>query len=343
MSQATPAPEPTQASGVSDKVHLRRITIAWLIEMIIMEPIIYFIVWPYIPPFVMTSSARGDQFDALVATMLANGAIAAVILYGIYAVIVWRQRKGDPSNIEGPPIRSHFRVQALWVFITASIVMGAFVFGTYELIVPAGAGTGEGPSPIWTPASKHILPIQVIGQQWVWTYRYPTFGGFETTQLMVPNHTTIAFHVTSLDVIHDWWAYQLSIKADANPGSDNVAFTTTDHQGLITVRCDELCGIWHGAMFDYGHVISQASFEKWGKSMQKKLAPLTKTLPKFSWTYYPSANGAYPSPPYYPPNADPFYKMFQYEYGKSGASGKLPAVHVKDPGAITSNSKSGGT
>ena len=47
---------------------------------------------------------------------------------------------------------------------------------------------------------KTILPIQVIGQQWKFTYRYPTFGGFETDQLVIPNDTSIEFNVTSLDV-----------------------------------------------------------------------------------------------------------------------------------------------
>ena len=57
----------------------------------------------------------------------------------------------------------------------------------------------------------------MIAQQWKFTYRYPTFGGFETNQLVLPDDTTIAFHVTSLDVIHSFWAYQLGVKADANP------------------------------------------------------------------------------------------------------------------------------
>ena len=233
--------------------------------------------------------------------------------------------------VDGPPLRSHWRVQAGWVLVTTAIVVGLFIFGTYELIVPFGAGSGEGPSPIWVPNNgKSVLPIQVIGQQWVWTYRYPTFGGFETTQLMIPAHTAVAFHVTSLDVIHDWWAYQLGVKADANPGVDNVAFTkTTGKLGKVTVRCDELCGIWHGAMYDYGYVVPKAKFEQWGHAMEKKLAPITKTLPKFAWRYFPSANGAFPGPPYYPPKADPFYKMYQYEYGKSGSEGKLPPVHIR--------------
>ena len=90
------------------------------------------------------------------------------------------------------------------------------------------------------------------------TYRYPQFGGFETTQLVLPAGQWVQFNVTSLDVIHSFWAYQLGVKADANPGVNNVAFTKPNHTGAITVRCAELCGLWHGAMFDYGRVVSVA-------------------------------------------------------------------------------------
>ena len=66
--------------------------------------------------------------------------------------------------------------------------------------------------------------MQVIGQQWEFTYRYPTYGGVETPHLVLPADTLVGLHVTSLDAIHSFWAYQLGVKADANPGVDNVAY-----------------------------------------------------------------------------------------------------------------------
>ena len=268
---STTAEQPSNPE-LPDTVHHRRIALMWLLEMIIVEPIIYFLIWPHLPPGDLTTSARGSQFDTLVATMAANGGIAGVIIYFAYALSKWRQRDGDTTD--GPALRSHVRIQTGWIVFVSCVVAGLFCFGTYELIVPAGAGSGEGPSPIWTPASARALPIQVIGQQWIWTYRYPTFGGFETTQLVIPRNTSIAFHVTSLDVIHDWWAYQLGVKADANPAADNVAFTTTGPAtGTFMVRCDELCGIWHGAMFNQGHVVTRHYFETWGHKMEGGLQP----------------------------------------------------------------------
>ena len=96
----------------------------------------------------------------------------------------------------------------------------------------------------------------MIAQQWQFTYRYPQYGGVETFSLVLPVGRTVEFHVTSLDVIHSFWAYQLGVKADAVPGADNIAFTTPKKVGLFEVRCAELCGLWHGYMYAHGHVVS---------------------------------------------------------------------------------------
>jgi cytochrome c oxidase subunit II len=88
-------------------------------------------------------------------------------------------------------------------------------------------------------------------------------------------------------VIHSFWAYQLGVKADANPQVDNVVFVKPTHEETFDVRCAELCGIWHGYMFDKGHVVSQGAFESWIREQQKNFAPATKVLPPYSKTYLP--------------------------------------------------------
>ena len=181
----------------------------------------------------MTDVAEGAQFDFNVLFVMALPVILAVWIYLAYAIFTWRASRGGPEPVGGPAARGHLGLQIGWILTTSAIVIGLFGFGTYELVQPGGAGGGQGSSPIWTPASKTILPIQVIGQQWKFTYRYPTFGGFETNQLVIPDHTTIKFNVTSLDVIHSFWAYQLGVKADANPDYNNVAYATPQQLGTL--------------------------------------------------------------------------------------------------------------
>ena len=157
--------------------------------------------------------------------------------------------------------------QIAWLSVTTVIVLFLAIFGTAELFAGNGAGGGQGPHPIAKPSGS-VLPIQVIGQEWEFTYRYPTYGGVETAQLVLPVGREIEFHVTSLDVVHSFWAYELGVKADANPGVDNVAFVKPSKLGTFQIRCAELCGLWHGYMFDTGKVVSASQFASWIKAQR---------------------------------------------------------------------------
>ena len=80
------------------------------------------------------------------------------------------------------------------------------------------------------------------------------------------------------------------MKADANPGVNNVAFAKPQQLGRFVVRCNELCGIWHGAMFNYGHVVTPSVFQAWASATRAREARLgiLRELPPFALTYDPT-------------------------------------------------------
>lgn len=290
---------PAAPAATAERRHGWWIFGIWLPLAVIADLLIWFVWYHHIPPGRMTSSAKHQQFDITVMAVMCAPVLIFIWVYFGYALITWRHREGDEED--GPPIYGNTKIQATWITITSVIVLGLFVFGTVELIAPAGAGAGEGPSPIWkpsgtvstaswSPGSNHTLQVQVIGQEWWFTYRFPQFGGMESTRLVLPQGTPVEFHVTSLDVIHSFWAYQLGVKADANPGVDNVAYTTPEHPGGFTVRCNELCGLWHGAMFNYGTVVTPSQFQSWANGMQAKegSAGVLAALPAYTLTYDPT-------------------------------------------------------
>ena len=281
-------PEAPAASAQSGPNHGMRIFLIWLPLTVIADLLIWFALYPHLPPGRMSSSAQHQQFDIAFMALLCAPVLLFVWIYAAYALVNWRHREGDEED--GPPIFGNARIQATWISVTAVIVLGLFVFGTVQLIVPAGAGAGEGPSPIWRPHVNQLLQVQVIGQQWAFTYRFPQFGGIETTQLELPIGEEVQFNVTSLDVIHSFWAYQLGVKADANPGVNNVAFAKPQQIGDFTVRCNELCGLWHGAMFNTGKVVSPVSFMAWANGIRDRetRAGVLITLPAYSLTYDPT-------------------------------------------------------
>jgi cytochrome c oxidase subunit II len=290
-------PAPAVESGHRRDALLLLIT--WVVLSIICCLLVAYVWGPHMPPGAMSTSASSQQFDTRVLATMATPVVIGVLLYFGWALAFWRQKPGDETD--AAPIHGNTRIQALWIVVTSAVVLGLAVFGTYELINPAGSGSGQGPQPAfnngvlaaasdtsWAPNTNNILQVQVIGQQWAWTYRYPQFGGFETTDLVLPVGQQVRFNVTSLDVIHDFWAYQLGVKADANPLVNNVAYTTPYHTGQFVVRCDELCGIWHGAMYNYGKVVSVPAFLVWAHSTETQLAAVTKLLPPYALTYDPT-------------------------------------------------------
>jgi len=93
--------------------------------------------------------------------------------------------------------------------------------------------------------------------------------------------------VTSLDVIHSFWAYQLGVKADANPGVDNIAYVQTKKPLTFNIHCAELCGVWHGYMFDTARVVPASQFASWISQQQRRFVPATKLLPPYAKSYIP--------------------------------------------------------
>jgi cytochrome c oxidase subunit 2 len=268
-----------------DVQHGRRLLFIWLAASAVATPIAVFVIGPLIPPGNGSEQAQGQVLDNQVLVGVSAPIVMFVLVMLGYTLIVFRQRNTAAQVV---PVRGDSRLQLLWIVITSVTVLCLAAFGTYEL-VKDGSGGGQGPSATFLPAGhSKAMDVQVIGQQWEFTYRYPTFGGLETPHLYLPADTLIRLHVTSLDAIHSFWAINLGVKADANPGVDNVVYVHTKHPVKLEIRCAELCGLWHGYMFDTaGRVVSQSDFASWIKQQRAEFAPGFKYLPPYATVYHP--------------------------------------------------------
>src|SRR4249919_129205 len=264
--------------------HFRRILILWAVFSIIATPIVVLVFAPGLPPGNGSNAASGQVTDNRVLLGLQTPIAVLLIVYFAYALIVFRRREDGPD--EGIAIRGHTWIQTTWLAVTSVVVLFLATYGTVRLF-DEGSGGGQGPDPVAKP-SGNVLPVQVIAQQWAFTYRFPTFGGVETPHLELPVDRNVALHVTSLDVIHSFWAHDLGVKADANPGVDNVAYVRPSEVRSFSIRCAELCGLFHGHMFDTGEVVSDTNFLAWIHREQAAFGPATGALPKFRAHYNPA-------------------------------------------------------
>jgi cytochrome c oxidase subunit 2 len=270
--------------GPGEPNHFRRFIAIWIVATVIATPLAVILIGPIMPPGNATGQASGKVTDNTVLLGMSTPVLMLVVTYLIYAAIFFRQPKG--AVLEGPAIRGNARLQTTWLVVSSVLVLGLATFATIRLFGDYGAGSGSGPTPVTVPKGPK-LPVQVIGQEWYFTYRYPTYGGVETTHLVLPEGETTELHVTSLDVIHSFWAYQLGVKVDANPQVDNVAFVSPKRVQGFEVRCAELCGVWHGEMSDHGRVVTPTQFAAWIQAQRTAFAASSKYLPPYSKTYLP--------------------------------------------------------
>ena len=269
----------------SNTPHGKRVVWIWLALSVALTPVAALVIGPLIPPGNDSAQGQAQTYDNQVLLGVSTPIILFVLVVLGYELYAFRARE---AAAVGVPVRGDSRLQILWLVITTAIVLGLAAFGSYELIKD-GAGAGQGPNATFAPPEhEKAMDVQVIAQQWEFTYRYPRYGGLETPHLFLPANRLIRLHVTSLDVIHSFWAINLGVKADANPGTDNIVYVKTGDPVKINIRCAELCGLWHGYMFDeQGRVVAPTAFAAWIQLQQKIYGPITKELPPYATTYSP--------------------------------------------------------
>jgi cytochrome c oxidase subunit 2 len=278
---------PGRDPGPPEPNHGRRIAVIWFVLAAVATPVVVLVWGPHLPPGDATLQAQHQRAINTILAGIVTPIVLAIMVYTIYTLVVFRDRGEAVSD--GPPISGDRRITTAWIAMSVAVVVFVVSYGTYDWLGPGvGSGSGQGPDPIARPGGAAPLEVQVIAQQWQFTFRYPSYGGIETQDLVIPTGRYVEFHVTSLDVIHSFWAVELGVKADAVPGADNVVFARPDRTGPFQIRCAELCGLWHGQMYQLtARVATEADFQTWIAEQQKLLGDVTRYLPPYANVYYP--------------------------------------------------------
>lgn len=184
--------------------------------------------------------------------------VFAVLLYSLFG---WKGKTGaTPPNNDNPAIRTNAVAVITWTLASSLLAAFLVVWGLIELadITADSYGTQ---SITGQPRADDALVVNVTGQQWVWTFEYPQYDKVATDVLYLPKDRPVLFNVTSVDVIHNFWAVELGVKIDANPGAITQTGVTPNKEGIFNVRCAELCGLHHAYMETQIRVMPQETFE----------------------------------------------------------------------------------
>ena len=219
---------------------------------------------PWLPDPASRQAGRIDfVFWFVTAICIAIFALVAAVI--VYSLVKFRVRADDDSD--GPPIHGHTGLEIVWTAIPAALV-------TAISIVSAVVLAKNEDIPHASAASDPLKPlvVNVIAQQFFWTFKYPAFHDVVSPTLKVPVNTPVELRITSVDVNHSFWVPEWSQKLDAVPGSITTLPVTPDKKGHFPVECTEFCGLGHALMNSTAEVTSSKDFLAWAKGQEKKAA-----------------------------------------------------------------------
>jgi cytochrome c oxidase subunit II len=175
-------------------------------------------------------------------------AIVAAVM--AYAVLKFRRQPDDDSD--GPPIHGHTGLEIVWTAVPAVLVTAIAIVSAIVLAKDDAAGANP-------------LRVDVVAQQFAWTYYYPSFSNKKSAVLYLPKDRSVVLRMTSKDVAHSFWVPEFSQKQDLLPGIHPTLHITPDRIGTYPVICTELCGLGHALMRSQAKVVTPAAFTKWAK------------------------------------------------------------------------------
>lgn len=233
-------------------------------------------------------SSEAHPIDTLLNVMIVLSSFVFSIVLVMLGYCIWRYRAKPGDESDGDPIHGHTRLEITWTAIPTVIVLFGAV---YSAIVLADI----------EKKSPDALPVEVVGQQYKWSFGYPVGNGnmVHSDVLNVPVGRQLSLTLHSIDVVHSFWVPQWRIKRDvvpAGPGGndiDNTVVVTPDKAGTFYVVCTELCGYGHATMRALVHVWPKQRFDRWLKNQERAQAKGGgPAFPTVETTTIPAPTGA---------------------------------------------------
>ena len=122
------------------------------------------------------------------------------------------------------------------------------------------------------------LTIEIVGHQWWWEVQYvdsnPSKLVATANEIHVPVGEPVQLKLRSTDVIHSFWAPNLTGKRDLIPGYVTTQWFTADTAGRYRGQCAEFCGLQHAKMALDIVAEPRAQFVAWLAAASAPAAPI---------------------------------------------------------------------
>ena len=250
------------------------------IAIILILLVIGSILFHFMSPWYFTEIASnwGAIDTTVTITFIVCGTVfVATNLFMAYCILRFRNKSKDQRAKYEPENK---KLEG-WLTIITTV-------GVVAMLAPGLIVWGKFVSP-----PDNAALVEVIGQQWQWSFRFPGKDGeLGTTdnrkisidnpfgmntedlygqddiliagnELHIPIDQPVKFLLRSKDVLHNFTVPQFRVKMDLVPGMVPWLWLTPIRTGTFEILCEELCGIGHHTMRGKVVVEEEAAFNDW--------------------------------------------------------------------------------
>ena len=255
-----------------------------LVALILILVAVGSVIFHFMSPWWWTPIASNwDYIDhTIIITFWITGVVyVAIILFMAYCIIKFHHKEGRKAAYQPENKKLEWWLTILTaVGVTGMLVPGLFVWSQF-VTVP-----------------EEATEIEVMGQQWQWSFRLPGKDGklgtsdirkvssenplglnpddpngqddilVEAADLHLQLNKPIKVLLRSVDVLHDFYVPQFRAKMDLVPGMVTYFWFTPTRTGSFDILCAELCGVGHHAMRGIVIVDNDSDYQKWLQAQQ---------------------------------------------------------------------------
>lgn len=248
---------------------------AIILALLVLGTVLFHFLSPwYLTPLASNWSAIDTTIEI---TFWVTGLVfVAVNLFMAYCVMRYRSRKGSKAHYEPESKKLEaWLVGLTTVGVVAMLAPGLWVWADF-VNVP-----------------KDAAVVEVVGQQWHWSYRFPGEDGelgavdanrisadnpfgmdpddlegqddilIASPDLHLPIGKPVKMLLRSKDVLHNFSVAQIRVKMDLVPGMLTFFWFTPTATGIFDILCEEYCGVAHFAMRGRLIIDEAPAFQTW--------------------------------------------------------------------------------
>jgi len=262
--------------------------------------IIISIIFHFWSPWWLTEIASnwGSIDNTIYITMWVAGFVfIAVNAFLAYAVYKYRYDKNRRAKYEPENHKLEMWLTSLTALgVAAMLTPGLFVWANF----------------VQVPENAH--EVEVVGQQWQWSFRYPGADGImgtagtehvtpnnplgvnpedpygqddiivQTKEMHLPLGEPVHLLLRSKDVLHDYTVAQFRVKMDMVPGSVTYMWLEPTREGRFDILCEEHCGLGHFVMRGTVVVEPREDYDAWLATQKPQCSRRVDQIPFPVWS-----------------------------------------------------------